>query len=416
MAEKPGFEPKPRKPLTAVGCKTAGPGIHADFGSRNGLRLIVSPAGSRWWEQRLSIRGKRCDLGLGRLEDVGLAAARDKAHENRRIARAGGDPRTPAVEAEPAVAMTFGAAMEAFLKTKLSEFDNPKHAKQWRATLDSYAVPILGKMPVADIQMRDVEKVLKPIWESKTETATRLRGRIEAVLSWATVHGHRTGDNPARWAGNLAATMAKPSKVATTGNWPAVSLDDAAAWYADLKTREGMGARALQFLTLCASRSGEVRGATWAEIDMEAGLWTIPAHRMKMDREHRVPLSPAALALLNRAKAESLSNSIYVFPAVRDGMMSDMTLSAVMRRQQEAAVAAGGKGWLDSRSKRPAVPHGLRSTFRDWAADRTDYPGDLAEVALAHRINSAVEAAYRRGDMLHKRRAMMTDWAAFLKA
>ena len=267
-------------------------------------------------------------------------------------------------------------------------------------------------MLVQDIQVHDVLKVLHPLWSERTETATRLRGRIEAVLSWATVSGHRTGDNPARWAGNLKELLPAPAKVAKGGNHPALSLDDAAAWFAALQTREGFGARALEFAALTATRSGEVRGAVWAEIDLDRALWTIPADRMKMSREHRVPLSCPAVALLQAMPR--LEGNEMVFPSAKGGQLSDMTLSATMRRMHEAEIEAQRPGFTDRVNKRPAVPHGLRSTFRDWVAERTQFPGEMAEVALAHKTNSAVEAAYRRGDMIEKRRGMMADWADFL--
>jgi integrase len=267
-------------------------------------------------------------------------------------------------------------------------------------------------MLVQDIEPRDILRTLKPIWETIPETATRVRGRIEAVLSWATVAGHRTGDNPARWAGNIKELLPAAPKSARVVNQPALALDDVPRWFAELRTRDGMGARALEFLAMIAARSGEVRGATWAEIDLERALWVIPAQRMKMKREHRVPLPQAAVALL-QALPRMAGNEL-VFPAQRGGMLSDMTLSAAMRRMHAADVEKGGPGYLDRVSKSPAVPHGLRSTFRDWVADRTRYPGEMAEVALAHRISNATEAAYRRGDMIEKRRAMMGDWVAFI--
>lgn len=267
-------------------------------------------------------------------------------------------------------------------------------------------------MLVQDIAVQDVLRVLQPLWTDRTETASRLRGRIESVLSWATVAGHRTGDNPARWAGNLKELLPAPSKVAKEGNQPALTLEDAPRWFAALRGRDGMGARALEFLALTAARSQEVRGAEWSEIDLDAGLWIIPAARMKMAREHRVPLTADAVALL-KAPPRMDGNPL-VFPAAREGQLSDMTVSAVMRRMNETDLAEGGPGFLDRVSKRAAVPHGLRSTFRDWVAERTNFPGEMAEVALAHRISNAVEAAYRRGDMIEKRRWMMGEWGSFL--
>ena len=269
-------------------------------------------------------------------------------------------------------------------------------------------------------------RALRPIWGTTTETARRLRGRIEAVLQAATVLGHRNGENPARWRNHLSVLLPSPAKIANHENQPAVSLDDAAAWFADLRQREGIGARALELAALTGARSGEVRGAEWAEFDLVRGVWTVPAQRMKAKREHRVTLAPAAIDLLKALPR--IDDNPLVFPAARGGQLSDMTLSAVMRRMHEAklehdkqaAEAARvpfdpvGAGWRDRQNRRPAVPHGLRSTFRQWAAER-GYPRDLAEIALAHFIGSEVERAYQRSDMLERRRAMMTAWANFLE-
>ena len=261
--------------------------------------------------------------------------------------------------------------------------------------------------------MQDILRILEPIWKTKTETASRLRGRIEAVLSWATVSGHRSGDNPARWAGNLKELLPAASKVARQSHQPALQIDDAPRWFALVQARDGVGARALEFAALTAARSKEVRGAVWDEIDFGSAMWIVPAQRMKMDREHRVPLTTAALDLLQ--SLPRFEGNPLVFPAPRGGQMTDMTMSAAMKRLHAADVAAGGSGFSDRASGRPAVPHGLRSTFRDWIAERTDFAGDMAEIALAHKISNAVEASYRRGDMVEKRRAMMVAWAEFLQ-
>jgi integrase len=402
--------PRVAKELTPIEVKRlTKPGMHA-VGGVIGLVLQVSPNGqSRHWIYRTTIGGKRRHIGLGSFPTVTLAMARELAREAYLSIRKGQSPIEERKAANSALAaaekrgLTFADAIEKNLAIKLAEFDNEKHRKQWRATLDKYAIPALGKMLVADIQVQDVRRALEPIWTAKTETASRLRGRIEAVLSWATVAGHREGDNPARWKGNLSEMLPKPSKLAKVAHQPALALDDAAAWFVDLRQREGMGARALEFLAITASRSGEIRGATWDEIDLEAGLWVIPADRMKMSREHRVPLTSAAKALL--AALPRFKGSFYVFPAAKGGMISDMTISAVMRRQ----------GFTDVRTGRTAVPHGLRSTFRDWAAERTEYPRDMAEIALAHNVGSEVERAYRRGDMVEKRRSMMDAWGQFLR-
>jgi len=349
------------------------------------------------------VKGKRRQIGLGAYPDVTLAQARERARGVKDMIWQGIDPLAEKRR------LTFEQAMEKTLEARTAEFRNEKHKKQWRSTLDTYAVPMLGNMAVSDIDVSDVLRVLEPIWTTKTETASRLRGRIEAVLSWATVGGHRTGDNPARWRGNLDAVLPKPGKVAKVKHNPALSLADAADWFTDLRKREGMATRALEFAALTAARSGEVRGATWAEIDLDAGVWIIPAERMKAGKEHRVPLTQEAVALLKALPR--MKGSDYVFPAARGGALSDMALSACMRRINEARYG----GYLDPRSGRPAVPHGLRSTFRDWAAERTEFERDMAEIALAHNVGSTVERAYRRGDMIEKRRQMMAAWARFLK-
>lgn len=294
---------KPQNALTARFVETVTePGKHFDG---HGLFLRVRPNGGKQWVQRITIRGKRSEIGLGSPPAVSLAMARKQALENRGKAMLGGDPL--AERRQAAAVLTFDAAVETYLTAKLDEFRNQKHRKQWRSTLTTYANPVLGPKRVSEISVQDVLRVLEPIWQTKTETAKRLRGRIENVLSWATVAGHREGENPARWKGNLSEILPKPSKVAKGDNQPALALGDVAGWWAALEAREGMAAKALQFLTLTAARSGEVRGMTWDEIDFgsnnvtgaspvatvaTSATWTIPASRMKGGREHRVALTP----------------------------------------------------------------------------------------------------------------------------
>lgn len=415
--------PRVAKELSALDVKRLkhpGWGRNVTFavGGVSGLLLQITPHGGRTWLLRATVGGKRREIGLGGYPDVTLAQARERARETKDQIRCGIDPieERKAAKAELAAVqrrgLTFADATDRALAAKLDAFKNAKHRQQWENTLQTYAIPELGKMLVSEITVQDVLRVLEPIWQTKTETASRLRGRIEAVLSWATVTGHRSGDNPARWAGNLKELLPAANKVAKQENWPAVQIDDAPRWLTALRKRDGMGARALEFTALTAVRSQEVRGARWDEIDLDAAVWVIPAQRMKMDREHRVPLSPDAMALLDTLPR--FDENPLVFPAARGGEMSDMTLSATMKRLHKADIEAGGLGFVDRVSNRPAVPHGLRSTFRDWVAERTHFPGDMAEVALAHKVGSAVEAAYRRGDMVEKRRAMMAAWAEFL--
>jgi len=415
--------PRIASELSAVDVKRlAHPGgkrnVLYSVGGVPGLHLQLTPKDGRSWVLRAKVGTMRRDIGLGGFPAVTLSQARDKAREARDKIERGIDPIEERKAAKAALTaaqrrgLTFADATDRYLAAKLDAFKNAKHRQQWQNTLETYAMPELGKMLVQEIAVQDVLRVLQPIWADRTKTASRLRGRVEAVLSWATVAGHRTGDNPARWAGNLKELLPAPSKVAKESNQPALMLDDAPRWFAALRIREGFGARALEFLTLTATRSQEIRGALWDEVDLDKALWIIPAARMKMERELRIPLSVEALALLQALPR--LQGNPLVFPAARGGQLSDMTLSAAMKRMHQSDVATGGAGFVDRASKRPAVPHGLRSTFRDWVAERTSYPGEMAEVALAHRISNAVEAAYRRGDMIEKRRKMMGDWARFM--
>lgn len=376
------------------------PGLHF-VGGVAGLALQVTPSGARSWVLRFMVSGKRREMGLGGFPDVTLAGARDAARTARAKVKAGADPiedgraARSALRAATLAAITFEESALRYVKAHESGWRNPKHAAQWRSTLATYAFPIIGDVLVRDVELPQVLAVLEPLWHVKTETASRLRGRVEAVLDWATGRGFRSGPNPARWKGSLATCLPAPGKVAKVEHHAALPLGEVGAFMQTLREQAGMGARALEFAILTAARSGEVRGALWAEIYRGAAVWTVPADRMKASKEHRVPLSNAALALLDALPR--IAGDELVFPAQRGGMLSDMTLSAVLRRM-----------------KVDAVPHGFRSTFRDWCSERTNYPREAAEMALAHAIGDKVEAAYRRGDLFEKRRLMMADWAAFL--
>lgn len=382
-------------------------------GGVRGLILNVTMYGSRSWVLRYQVAGKRRDLGLGSYPSVTLADAKEAARAARAKLAQGIDPIEDArrararLVAEIHTSMTFGEAAIRYIASHEKGWKNAKHAQQWQRSLDMYATPVLGKMPVRDISLTMVLKVLEPIWSSKTETATRLRGRIESVIDWAIARGYRTDSNPARWKGLLDKLLPAPGKVTKTTHFQALPYSQMPQFMEQLVGQEGMGAKALLFVTLTAARSGEVRGATWDEIDLAARVWTIPAERMKASKAHRVPLSDVAIALLQEMKALALAASrttdkAYVFPSPnsRDpelgSQLSDMTLTAVLRRL-----------------KLEAVPHGFRSTFRDWCAEQTDYPNEVAEMALAHTVGNKVEAAYRRGDLLAKRQQLMQDWADY---
>lgn len=405
--------PKKAKELSALEVRRlTEPGLHF-VGEVPGLALQVLPTGGRTWVLRTMIGAKRRDMGLGGFPEVTLAEARAKAREARDLVRAGTDPIAQAqaarlaLKASAAMVLTFRKAAAYYMEAHRPSWRNPKHAKQWEATLEAYAHPLIGDLSVADLSISHVLQVLEQpvpvergskkmgkLWECRTETASRLRGRIEVVLDWCKGRGYRAGDNPAAWKGCLDAQLPRPERISKVEHYAAMPLERMGAFMTELRQRQGIAARTLEFAILCASRSGEVRGMRWSEVDLGSGVWTIPGERMKAGREHRVPLSNAALDLLEavpRIKGNDL-----VFPGARGGVMSDMTLTAVMRRMG-----------LEE------VPHGFRSTFRDWVSERTNFSGEMAEVALAHTIGNAVEAAYRRGDQLEKRRKMMQAWAEF---
>ncbi|NML43521.1 integrase arm-type DNA-binding domain-containing protein [Ramlibacter sp. G-1-2-2] len=376
------------------------PGMHA-VGGVSGLYLQVLDSGARTWVLRASIAGRRRDMGLGGFPDVTLALARDKARQARALIDQGVDPiearreQRSALKASTAAARSFKECATAYIEAKAPEWRNPKHEQQWTNTLEQYAYPVVGDMLVRDVELAQIMRVLEPIWRKKTETAKRLRGRLEAVLDWAAVRGYRSRENPARWRGHLDKLLPAPNKVANREHHEAMPIDDAAAFMVELRAKPGLGARALELAILTAARSGEVRGARWPEFDLQAASWTVPKERMKAAKEHRVPLSPAAVKLLRALPR--VDGADLLFPSRKNTMLSDMTLTKVMRDMDLEA-----------------VPHGFRSTFRDWASERTNYAREVAEMALAHTIGDKVEAAYRRGELFDKRRQMMNDWAAFL--
>jgi len=376
-------------------------GLHA-VGGINGLGLKVMPAGSRAWVLRTVVAGKRREYGLGGYPTVTLASARERARAMLDQLFAGIDPAVTkrqaksALAAQRAKAVTFKALAEQYIAQHEAGWKNAKHAAQWTSTLQTYAFPICGHMVAADIDTATVLRILEPIWLKKTETASRLRGRIEALLDYAAAKGLREGPNPARWKGNLALTLPAKRKISTVKHHPAVPVKDMPSFFKALRSREGMAARALEFLTLTAARSGEVRGAQWNEIDLTKKVWVIPAERMKAKREHRVPLSTQAIALLKVLPTKN--TGALIFPGTKPTTkLSDMALTAVMRRMEIEA-----------------VPHGLRSSFRDWVGEETAFPREVAEMALAHVVAKATEGSYWRSDLFEKRRAMMQEWGSYL--
>jgi integrase len=397
--------PRP-EPLNALRVKSAAPGRYGDGGK---LYLLVRPDRSAYWLFRYTAGGKLREIGLGPARGANavlLAKARKKAAELFEKVADGVDPllereaqaEAEALQAKAEVrrAITFRDVAEEYLANHAGSWGNPKHKAQWGSTLATYAYPVIGARPVADVSTDDVLSVLQPIWQAKPETAVRVRGRIETILTAATVKGLRSGENPARWRGHLAEVLPARSKVAPVEHHAALPFAELPAFFLRLQAADGLGARALELAILTACRTGEVLGATWGEIDLEAALWTIPAARMKARREHRIPLSEPAVALLR--KLSTIREGDNVFAGQHAGnTLSNMALLMTLRRMKRGDLTA----------------HGFRSTFRDWAAETTHFPSEVVEMALAHTVGDKVEAAYRRGDLFDKRRTLMAGWALF---
>ena len=389
--------------LTEMEIKNAKPGRHSDGRC---LYLKVTDAGTKSWVLRYKFVGKRIDMGLGPLTRLPAKAARTEATKCLTLIAQGTDPlqqRQAALKATASAisesknkAVTFDKAAVEYIEEHRGGWRNAKHAQQWENTLSAYASKRIGDKPAGDITTEDVLEVLRPIWRTKTETASRLRSRIELILDFARARGWREGENPARWRGHLDKLIPSPKKLKPVTHHAALTWRDIGSFFGHLRQCQGISAHALEFTILTASRSGEVRLATWSEINLDDKVWIIPANRMKGRREHRVPLSEAAVELLK--SLPRIDDESMVFPGARKGRpLSDMSLSAVLKRMDRSDLTV----------------HGFRSTFRDWAAEATHYQNHVIEMALAHAIGNAVEAAYRRGDLFEKRRALMSDWAAY---
>jgi integrase len=376
-------------------------GMHCDG---RGLYLRVSSGSSRSWAFRYMRDRKAHEVGLGPYPEISLAEARNRAGEARRLLAFGKDPLIERAAlratraAEAASAVTFKEAAERYIDAHKAGWKNQKHAAQRGATLEKYAYPLIGELPVQAIDTGLVLKVLEPNWSVKTETATRVRGRVEAILDWAKVRGLRDGENPARWKGHLDNLLPAAAKVQKIKHHAALPFAAMHEFMLTLRAQEGVAARALEFAILTAARTGEVLQARWSEIDIVTKVWIVPANRMKAGKEHRVPLSPRAVAILEALKAAKQAGDVFVFQGNSPGRpLSNMAFLMLLRRMKRNELTA----------------HGFRSTFRDWAAERTNFPSEVAEMALAHSVGDKVEAAYRRGDLFEKRRAIMTEWAAF---
>src|SRR5262245_56695220 len=407
--------PRIAKELTAIEIgRRSEPGYHF-VGGVAGLILQVTESGSRSWILRTTVGTRRRDIGLGGYPSVTLAGAKAAARAAREKIRQGEDPvqqrsaARSALAAQSATSITFKEAAERYIAANEAGWKNSKHAAQWGATLEKYVYPGIGRIQVAAVETSHVVSILEPIWTNVTETAGRLRGRIEAILDWATARGYRKGENPARWKGHLSAILPATGKVKRAQHHPALDYRRVGAFMTSLSGCEGIGARALEFSILTTARSGEARGAQWSEIDPQAQVWTIGADRMKAGREHRVPLSDAAVKLL--ASLPRLKGSGLIFPNGKGTPLSDMTLTAVIRRMHGQRIG-GDAGWSDSAGRIITV-HGFRSAFRDWAGETTAHPREVIEHALAHQLADKAEASYARGTLFEKRRRLMADWAKF---
>ena len=391
------------------------PGYYSDG---NGLYLQVSSTGSKSWIFRFTINAKQREMGLGAVHTVSLSKARLKAKEQRLMLVDGRDPlevRKAALNAanlERAKMMTFDQCAAQYIAAHRNGWKSAKHADQWAATIKTYVSPVFGGFPVAEVDTALVIKALNPIWTDKTETATRVRGRIESVLGWATTSGYRQGENPARWRGHLENLLAAPNKIREVEHHPALPWQEIGGFMASLRSQEGTAARAVEFAILTATRTNEVRGATWDEISADGCLWVIPGNRMKGGVTHRVPLSSSAQALLSQIPRVDK----FVFTGSIHGRgLSDMSLLEVCRRMDEADIKLGGRGWKDPAQNRTITTHGFRSTFRTWGGESVanSFPREVLEHALAHKLPDKVEAAYLRGTMFEKRIMLMQAWADY---
>jgi len=381
--------------------RMAEPGLHA-VGTVPGLYISIKPTGAKSWILRTTIGTKRSDIGLGGYPAVPLADAWQRARDALDTIREGKNPITERESKQAAIEWTFKTCALAYIETFKPSWKNAKHAQQWENTLETYVYPVFGDKHIKDVDTEDVTNVIRPLWATKNETINRVRNRIELVLSWAAAQGYRPkGFNPAQWRGHLDQVLPKPSKVNKRKSFEAMPIDAMFTFMHRLAMIEGTSARCLEFTILTACRSGESRGALWSEIDLDNATWSIPAARMKAGRPHRIPLSDRAVTLLEmlpRFVNDDGDEVDLVFPGLRgDKPLSDMSLTLCMRRM-----------------KLTAVPHGFRSTFTDWVAERTSYPSEVREMALAHAIGNETEAAYRRGDLFDKRRNLMNEWATFL--
>lgn len=410
--------PKMVKALTDVEVRNLKePKLHS-VGGVVGLKLQISKTGSRSWIFRATIAGEIKDIGLGSYPSIKLKTARELAEEMRKQIQRGLDPKEERDKKKREIAQakanrkTFDECAETYISNIESKWKNVKTGPQWRSSLKSYASPVIGKLPVSEITVHHILRVLTPIWTKKAETASRVRARIEAVLAFATTQGYRKGDNPARLKGNLDTQLPSTQGIKRNSHHPALPYTQISTFFSDLQSRKADSAKALAFMILTAARSGEVRGATWKEIDLVAKTWRIPSTRMKAGKEHIIPLSALAIKILNTL-TKGKPNEL-VFPGARGREMSDVTLSKQLKATHECKKKTDGVGYVDPHQDDKVVtPHGFRSTFRDWAAEQTNFQREVIEHALAHQLKDKAEAAYQRKTSVPKRTKLMQEWAEY---
>ena len=371
------------------------PGWHAVGGSA-GLYLQLRNTSARSWILRVTVDGKRYVIGLGPLSLVSLAEAREEAYRRLKLIRQGRIDEGLESRSRSSSSLTFSECADQLIKSKLSEWKNPKSEKQWRSTLSKYAYPVVGQVEIEKVTTKDIMSILEPHWLEKTDTMTKLRGRLQKVLDWATTYGYRQGLNPATWEGNLEHLLPAPSRITKGKHHKSLPYSRVQWAYEVIKNSKGVGSRCLELIILTAVRSSEARQARWNEINLEDKVWRIPAERMKMGRDFEIPLTPQMIDLLDELPRSSSTD--LVFFGKNNKQLSDMTVLQVLRRNQI-----------------PSVVHGFRSTFSTWVAEQTDYPRDVRELSLAHKIGSNVELAYMRGDLMNKRRILLEDWNRYVR-
>ncbi len=406
--------PRIARQLGALAVKNlTGEGLHA-VGGVSGLYLHISNSGAKSWILRVKVGSRRSDIGLGSYPSISLAMAHDKASATKEDIKKGRDPVAEKKQNRNLIEWTFERCASDYIKLHRESWTNAKHAQQWENTLATYVFPLIGSKHVSQITVGDILSILEPHWTRINDTMVKVRNRIELVLSWAAARGYRSKENPASWRGNLDAALPRPSRVNGRQHLPSLPFEQAPEFLVHLRGVEGMSARCLELLIFTGVRSIEARGAQWPEFDLVAGVWTIPAERMKKKREHRVPLSGSASRLLQSMPKFEGSN--FVFQGRSGEALSDTALNMLIKRMHKSKILQCKRGYVDPKLLgRTAVVHGFRSTFVVWSAEQTNHSYEVREIALSHKFGNETQAAYQRGDLFERRRALMNDWSQYLE-